>query len=221
MYEKSASFSDKPQLEAAIKLFQNEPTPENEDRFFAVLKRVKFLVPCGPQDGEVNKKFHLAVLTTQEGEKFLPAFSEAAEFGKWPFAPERTEILSFDELKHIAVDDPQNLAGITLNPFGSAILLRQKQIAYIDSRTEGMSVQRAEHDTQMQLLQPKCIPPGLTDGLQVFFSRRAEVFRAYLLLAQEHKQSAPQRKAPQCQASRTPPRRAFRPYPAFAPYRRR
>lgn len=172
----------------SLKRLQQEPTPDNERRFFSEIKDARFLVPCVLKSGQPANKAYPAVLNTPEGEKFLPAFSELVEFEKWPF--DRLNIsmteFSFDDLKHLMLEDrqKQNLVGITINPFGQTLLLRQSQIERIDTAMQGMSAQRVNHDGGLRLLSPKELPSGLKDGLKALFRQKTEVNRAYLLLAQ-------------------------------------
>jgi hypothetical protein len=175
----------------SLKRAQKEPTQENERRFFAEIKNARFLVPCVSKSGQPDKRRYPAVLSTQEGEKFLPAFSEPEELEKWPFKRGRVSVFSFDDLKHTILEHPQNLAGIAINPFGKVLLLRQSQIAQIDTATQGMSVQRVRHETGLRLLRPQAYPPGLTGGMKAFFRQKREVCLVYLLLAHGPEESAP------------------------------
>ncbi|HWQ40465.1 MAG TPA: enhanced serine sensitivity protein SseB C-terminal domain-containing protein [Desulfosporosinus sp.] len=179
--------------EESLKLAQQEPTPENERRFFSELKNARFLVPCVLKSGQPADKAYPAVLSTQEGEKFLPAFSELAEFEKWPFSRTNVSVFSFDDLKHIILEDQQkqNLAGIAINPFGQTLPLRHSQIAHVDTVMQGMSAQRVNHDAGLRLLRPKGLPSGLKEGLKALFRQRREVYGVYLLLAQGAKESNP------------------------------
>ena len=179
--------------EESLKRAQQEPTQENERRFFSEIKKAKFIVPCVLKSGQPANKAYPAVLSTQEGEKFLPAFSELAEFEKWPFSRTDVSIFSFDDLKHIILEDrqKQNLAGIAINPFGQMLPLRHSQIAQVDTVMQGMSVQRVNHDAGLRLSGPKGLPSGLKEGLKALFRQRQEVNRAYLLLAQGAGESVP------------------------------
>lgn len=175
----------------SLKQLQQGPTRENERRFFSEIKNARFLVPCVPQSGQPDNRRCPAVLSTQKGEKFLPAFSEPGELEKWPYRRGRACVFSFDDLKHAMLEHPQNLAGIAINPFGKVLLLRQSQIAQIDTVTQGMSVQRVKHDGGLRLSRPKVFPLGLTGGMKAFFRQKGEVRLVYLLLAQGPEETAP------------------------------
>lgn len=177
--------------EESLKRMQKEPTPENERRFFSEIKNARFLVPCVPRSGQPAARNYPAVLGTQKGEHFLPAFTDTGELGKWPYIIRKVSVFTFDDLKHTILEHPQNLAGIAINPFGKVLLLRQNQIAQIDAATRGMSVQRVNHEGKLRLSRPKGIPPGLISSLKAFFSQRREVRLVYLLLAQGPEEPAP------------------------------
>lgn len=191
MDEKILSFRANFHPAESLKRLQAEPTPENERRFFSEIKSARFLVPCAAKAGQPDNKLYPAVLSTQEGEKFLPAFSELAELEKWPFRKGRVCVFSFDDLKHTMLGNPQNLAGIAINPFGKMLLLRQSQIAKIDAATQGMSVQRVKHDGGLRFLRPQAFPPGLIGAMRAFFRQKREVNRVYLFLAQGPGEPAP------------------------------
>lgn len=175
----------------SLKQLQQKPSRESERRFFSELKNARFLVPCVPQSGQVDNSRCPAVLSTQEGEKFLPAFSEAGELEKWPYKRGRVCVFSFDDLKHAMLEHPQTPAGIAINPFGKVLLLRQNQIAQVDTVTQGMSVQRVKHGGGLRLSNSKVFPLGLAGAIKTFFSQRKEVSRVYLLLAQGPEEAAP------------------------------
>jgi hypothetical protein len=170
-------------LEGSLKRLQNDPGPENEIRLFREIKSAKFLLPCRAIGAGTDKSIRPAILSTQNNEAFLPAFTVTEELQKWPFPTERVLVLSFDDLKHIVLEDPQNLSGIVLNPFGKMLLLRKPEIAQIDATTEGLSVRRADHPAGLQLFRPAKYPPGLENGMNDFFRWKQEVSRVYLFLA--------------------------------------
>lgn len=172
-------------------LSQNDPTSENELRFLTGLKNAKFLVPCRAGSKGRGNGYCMAVLATLDKENFLPAFSNPAELKKWPYENDRTAVCSYDTLKHLVLDDPQNFSGIAVNPFGKKLLLRREQIRQIDSKTEGMCIRKVEHSRNLRLSKPGREPPGLADELKLLFNSKEEIYRAYLLLAREPKEVKP------------------------------
>lgn len=174
--------------DSLIRLWE-EPTRENVLRFFSEIKNARYLVPCVSKQSDGRS--YPAVLSTQEGEDFLPAFSDREELGKWPFGKGKVCVYSFDDLKHTMLEYPHNLAGIAVNPFGKALLLRQSQIVQIDVATQGMSMHKVKHDRKLGLWGPKSLPPRLVGGLKDFFSRKREVRLVYLLLAQGQEAPVP------------------------------
>lgn len=174
--------------ESLIRLWE-KPTQENVLYFFSEIKTARFLVPCVSKQSDGRS--YPAVFSTQEGEEFLPAFSDREELGKWPFSKGKVCVYSFDDLKHTMLEHRRDLAGIAVNPFGRALLLRQSQIVQIDVTTRGMAMQKVRHDRKLGLWGPKSLPPRLVGGLKDFFSQKREVRLVYLLLAQGQEAPVP------------------------------
>jgi hypothetical protein len=185
MNENTFSSRDCFDPEPSLRKFQNDPTPENELQFLTGLKNAKFLVPCRAKRKGTGNGYCMAVLSMQTEEKFLPAFSSHDELKKWPYENDRTALCSYDKLKHAVLDDPENLSGIAVNPFGRVLLLRQEQLRHIDSKVEGMYMHRVDHRGNLRLSRPGCELPGLAEALKNLLRSKDEIYRAYLLLAQE------------------------------------
>lgn len=174
-----------------MKQRQGESEQEHERRFFMAIKNARLLVPCILKRTESEERMYPATINTPAGETFLPAFSERTELEKGPLEQRRAAIYSFDDLKHTLLAGPQNLAGIVINPFGKAMVLRPSQIEQIDRVAQGMSVRRVWHEKGLRLLHPGSLPSGLEEGTKVFWSQRREVRRVYLMLAQRPEKPEP------------------------------
>jgi hypothetical protein len=155
------------------------PSQEGKLRFFGELKAARLLVPCREADNSI------AVLNTPEKEAFLPGFTSADELGKWKFPMEKVSVMLLDALKHIVIDNPTQLTGVVINPFGQALFLRQPQFAEMDSLTEGMTLARTDHKGKLEMKATTDYPVGLPKALSAMFEGRSEVFRAWILLARE------------------------------------
>ena len=166
--------------EKSLYRFLDEPTPQNELRFCLEIKTARFLVPCKARNKETEEGFYMAVLVTKEGERFIPAFSSDEELAKWSFGMEKIAVYSLDELKHITLEDPRKLTGIAINPFGKSLMLRQDNLRQIDAATEGISIFKTEHESNIKLLPPDNIPAGLVKKLSRFFCKSENVYKAYL-----------------------------------------
>ncbi|MEA5023435.1 hypothetical protein SDC9_21111 [bioreactor metagenome] len=189
--DNTLSFQADFQPEESLKRRQGESEQERELRFFTAIKNARFLVPCTLKRTETGERMYPTTLNTPDGEKFLPAFSARGELDKRPLEQGRVSIYSFDDLKHTMLADPQNLAGIVINPFGKAMVLRPSQIEQIDRAVQGMSVRRVWHEKGLRLLHPGSLPSGLAEGMKDFWHQRREVRRVYLILAQEPEKPEP------------------------------
>lgn len=170
---------------------KNEFALEDELRFSRELKNAKLFVPCVAKRKEEGEGYSMAVLSTQNGEMFLPAFTSREELAKWPYEKGKIIMCSYEDIKHKVIDDPQKLSGVVINPFGKMLLLRLELIRQIDAKTEGMSIERVEHSKKLCLYQPKKDFPGLAEEMKSFFSAYEKVYRVYLLLAQEPEDRKP------------------------------
>lgn len=172
-------------LPQSIERYQKEPTPQAKVQFFRELKSAKYLVPYR------GDRKNIAVIQTAQGEVFLPAFTCEQELMRGREKFEEIMALPFDVLKHIVIDQPKSIAGIALDPFGKALLLRRPQLQEIDSALEGMTLQRNDYQTAPILSQLCDLPVGLPRALSALFRRRPEVYRAWILLARRDEKEPP------------------------------
>ncbi len=191
MKENTFSCSGSVNLPPAVKNTQNVPALEDGLRFLRELKNARLFILCNIKRKEEVKGYSLAVLCTQNGEMFLPAFTSREELAKWPYEKSETAICSYDDLKHKVIDDPQKLSGIVINPFGKMLLLRLELIRQIDVKTEGMSFKRVEHGRNLRLYRPKQVSPGLAEEMKKFLKTHENVYKVYLLLAREPEDRKP------------------------------
>ncbi len=166
-------------LVKSMERLRDNPTPEGRLLFFRELKSAQFLVPCRGDDSNI------AVIRTPDAEAFLPAFCSAEELDKWQFPLDKVSVLPLDALKHIAIDNPEKLAGIVINPFGKTLFLRHPQLKEIDSFSEGMTLARMDHKGRLEIRATADYPTGLPKALAQLFKNKAEVSRAWIMLARE------------------------------------
>ena len=170
-------------LPACTEQLKNDPSEAGKLRFFRILKAAQYLVPVQ------SAKNDIPLLQTQDGESFIPAFCTAEECEKGPF--QDFSVISLDGLKHILTEHAGEIAGVALNPFGAALLMRQEQFQEIDALTEGMTVRRTDY-SKPQILSPlKRCPVGLPAALTQLFRAHPEVYRAWLLAARPNIGDAP------------------------------
>jgi hypothetical protein len=163
----------------SMERIRDDPSREGKLRFFGELKAARLFVPCREADNGI------AVLNTPEKEAFLPAFTSVDELGKWKFPMEKVSVMLLDALKHIVIDNPTQLTGVVINPFGQALFLRQPQLAEMDSLTEGMTLARTDHKGKLEMKATTDYPVGLPRALSALFRSKPEVFRAWILFARE------------------------------------
>ncbi len=165
-------------LVRSMENLRDDPSPEGKLQFFRQLKAARFLVPCR---GKANS---IVTLNTDKAEAFLPAFTAAQELSKCQFPFEKVRGMSFDALKHLAIDNPTRISGIAINPFGKALLLRHPQLSEIDSATEGMTLKRTDYQGKLQIKPTADYPIGLPKALSHLLDTRSDVYRAWILSAQ-------------------------------------
>ena len=161
-----------------LEVFQKSQTKEDFRLFCATLLATPLLA-LRHADGK-----GLALLSTQSGDRFIPAFTSQEELGKWTFPQKGKIFITFDMLNHIVVDDGR-LSGIVINPFGKQIVLLREQLSEIQSTARNMTVNRVDHTSSLIFEAARNCPPNLEKALAIALALRSEVFEAYILLARE------------------------------------
>ena len=179
-------------------LTNHDCTPEPETmkemlqqhmRFIFWIKKKKYLVPCRAMKPDLENKHEIAVFISSTGERYLTAFTDSDELGKWPYENDPVVIMTFDDLKLRMLNDPNNIAGIVIDPFSKRLILGQKQIEQVDMLTEGFGIHNVLHSDAMHLSKPQEEMPGLVQALREFFESRSEVYKAYMLMVKEPEDS--------------------------------
>lgn len=97
---------------------------------------------------------------------------------KLPIAPREYALCSFDDLKHMILDDIRKIEGIAVNPHGNTVLFPLAAIKRLDYVTSGMSVQKIDGNIGgLHLNTPKSYPNGLVGAIGKFMVARPEVSR--------------------------------------------
>lgn len=163
-------------------LYRVRKNQENELRFFLELKRASFLVPV-KQGEQHSDDVRIMLLKTPE-EAFIPAFTDREELEKWPFAKEAVAVIGYDGIKQHVLEAAPAIRGIAVNPFGGNLILRQKELELVDSKTERSSMAMEERRGAMKIFRPKEYPEGLVEAVQRFCQGEAAIHRIYALSAQ-------------------------------------
>ncbi|WP_206460817.1 enhanced serine sensitivity protein SseB C-terminal domain-containing protein [Anaerovorax sp. IOR16] len=172
----------------ALNELQKNTNAMNEENFFKILKQSMFWVPVHKANNEKDIKEKYNILTSPNGDYYLPAFFEKKDVCEF-FSTYEIKYLSYDYLKHMIIDDAEILKGIVINPFKENIIITQALIYAVDEQIEGMTVNKEHHEGNVQLWQPTEIPKGLLRELKKFFEMHLEVHAAWLLKAQGQSQS--------------------------------
>lgn len=167
-------------------LYQVQKNEENELGFFKELKTALFLVPVKAAEDrpKTAPPVQIMLLRTPEEESFIPAFTDRSELEKWPFVKEAVAVISYDGLKNHVVENAAGIDGLVINAFGGNLVLRRKELELIDSKTEGMSVKRAEHRGELRIFQPAAFPEGMLDALERFCCGEPAIHKAYAVMTQ-------------------------------------
>lgn len=157
---------------------------ETEKRLYDALKALKLYVPVEMIGGRKR-----CITARKNGnEEYIPAFTSASEYMKLPIATREYALCSFDDLKHMILDDIRKIEGIAVNPHGNMVLFPLAAIKRLDSVMSGMFVQKTDGNIGgIQLNTPKSYPNGLVGAIQRFMVFRPEVSRVSLYEARRNK----------------------------------
>lgn len=133
----------------------------------------------------------LILLKGEDGEFVIPAFTSEEEFAKLKLEGGRYELLPYQQLKGILIDNPEQLKGIIIDPFGEQILLNHEAVENIDRMSLGMSVKRTDHRGKMQIWQTDDVPADLEQALSAYFADKENVREAWLCLLKDESQQTP------------------------------
>jgi len=162
--------------------FQADPIPDNFVRFCKALSNTAMLMPR-PVEGKGP-----AILSTQNKENYLPAFTAKTEMNKWVFTKNDISIAPFSLLSSIVTDELR-LNGIVIDPFGKQIILKREQLQEILNATKQMTVNRIDHSGKLLFEKAASIPPQLSKALAQGLSHKSNVYEAYILFARDENEA--------------------------------
>ena len=107
-----------------------------EEEMMVNIARARYLVPSkeiGEEDEEGNKKVAFLQVKSNNGEVFIPAFTDINEFTAFSSQEGTTKfmILDFDKIKTVKMP---GLNGFIINPGTIGVLLNEQHINAIDQR---------------------------------------------------------------------------------------
>lgn len=144
------------ELIIAMRVLQQENTPENRNRMLNEMMKSKFITPASIDEKEEEKmrenqkkgektpvQVSFKVVTTKDGKRFLPAFTDTMQLNEWKEKCGITEkfknmIMNFDVYAQYVLNSGGNLAGYIINPFGENLVFPAEII-------RSLAMQRAQH----------------------------------------------------------------------------
>ncbi len=132
------------ELIIAMRRMQDDNTPQNRSRMISEMMRTRFITPAvvSPEEEEKvrrNKEKGLKtpiqvsfkVVTTKDGRKFLPAFTDTIQMKEWKQRcnitdPVKNMVMNFDVYAQYVFGSGGNLAGFIINPFGENIVFPEE-----------------------------------------------------------------------------------------------
>lgn len=180
---------ENPALIYAMYEMKEKKTKEAEAKFVSELRKATFITPAivevKGEDGEFkvadgssnggDTRINFMMLTTEDGSKFLPAFTSMDEVRKWRQEEKlQTVVCNFDQYINIVASDKNGPRGIVIDAFGSNILMQRE---LIEGMKAAVDKQRNE---QVYIGEPKEHPEELEKALTEFFEENKTVEKAYM-----------------------------------------
>lgn len=181
---------ENPALIYAMYEMKEKKTQEAEGKFISELRKATFISPAIIEVQDENGNFKIAdgtpskggetrvsfmMLTTEEGTKFLPAFTSMDEVRKWRGEEKlQTVVTKFDQYINIVGSDPNGPAGVVIDPFGSNIILQRPLIEGLKA-----AIDQKKND-QVFIAEPKEHPEELEKILSEHFDEIGNVEKAYM-----------------------------------------
>ncbi len=157
------------ELIIAMRVLQQENTPENRNRMLNEMMRSKFITPATIPESEAEKvrenqkkgenvpvQVSFKVVTTKDGRRFLPAFTDSVQLNEWKekcgiTIPLKNMIMNFDVYAQYILNSGGDLAGYIINPFGENLVFPAELI-------KNLAMQKAQH--MAKIAKQKGLKPG-------------------------------------------------------------
>ena len=126
-------------------------------------------LPNGELAPSVGTNISFLMISSQEGDNYLPMFTERAEMERWTTNTEKNSVLmGFDNISMIVETNP-NCAGIVINPFTQNLVIPRQ---YVEDMTERRKILRdgqtnrvLKADTPCELYTPSPYPMEMSNAL--------------------------------------------------------
>lgn len=157
------------ELIIAMRVLQQDNTPENRNRMLNEMMKSKFITPASidAKEEEAMRENHkkgektpvqvsFKVVTTKDGKRFLPAFTDTVQLNEWKEKCKITDnlksmIMNFDVYAQYVLNSGGDLAGYIINPFGENLVFTTENI-------KSLAMQKAKH--MAALAKQKGLKPG-------------------------------------------------------------
>lgn len=157
------------ELIIAMRVLQQENTPENRNRMLNEMMKSKFITPATIPESEAEKvrenqkkeqkvpvQVSFKVVTTKDGKRFLPAFTDSVQLNEWKekcgiTIPLKNMIMNFDVYAQYILNSGGDLAGYIINPFGENLVFPTELI-------RSLAMQKTQH--MAKIAKQKGLKPG-------------------------------------------------------------
>lgn len=144
------------ELIIAMRVLQQDNTPENRHRMVVEMMKSKFVTPATVDAAEEQKakenrdkgtktpiQVSFKVINTKDGKRFLPAFTDSVQMNEWKEKSGITEnfknmVMNFDVYAQYVLNSGGELAGFIINPYG-------ENIAFTEDMIRALATQKAQH----------------------------------------------------------------------------
>ena len=191
-----------------VKAYEALHTDNSKERQAAVTRQMVhavFLLPVTPVKGKLPEDFPPKVLKNEQGQMFLPLFTDAGRVGK-AIAGLGDVLLPIDISDAYAyfVDKPE-LRGLIVNPFSKpnlvcvrpmvenlAKLWSRIKTAELNNETPEAAPRPQSTGQQVKLLVPKEYPDGVTFTLSAGLKAQEDIEKAWMCMVQKAPDDKPE-----------------------------
>lgn len=183
-------------LVKAMRIMQENQTPDNEKKLINELFKANFLVPvifdpdlkkANSQSGEIElKKDTVISFETLEWEDkyYFQVYTDWEELYKWKYQPnQQTLVISYKEISEFIIN--QGKDGFVINPFSDNFVLSKNQLM---SQSQPVKCESyiVEESTRVSLGIPKKYPKKMIKELKKYLSKQQNIKKAYFMLMEKN-----------------------------------
>lgn len=133
---------------------------------------------------EKGQNIGFPALTSPDGERYLPVFTDKTESKKWEGAPSGKRVIAdFDELADLVIPN-QEVSGFVIDPFGDNILFKKDHVQHLKNRKDEISTGHAEMtmntDESVQIKDVADFPQALADAAVSYMKTNEDISSAWL-----------------------------------------